>query len=120
MIVKLWIQLKWILYNNYGSNMVKNVFIIYYIKMVVVKHPDKYVFKGFEKSHLTSNKYNAILENTDNDLIKKIPFGTDEYGQGRNEKARLLYRAWNIQKAGRARYAEAKFKQGTMPLKEEN
>lgn len=51
--------------------------------------------------------------------IKKIPFGTDEYGMGRNEKARMLYRAWNMQKAGRARYAELRFKQGKMPLKEE-
>ena len=40
--------------------------------MVVVKDPNKYVFKGFEKSHLKSKKYNAILENTDNDLIKKV------------------------------------------------
>lgn len=44
--------------------------------MVVVKNPDKYVFVRFEKSHLRSKKYNAILQNTDNDLLKKIPFGS--------------------------------------------
>ena len=44
--------------------------------MVVVKNPDKYVFVRCEKSHLKCSKYNAVLQNTDNDLIKKIPFGS--------------------------------------------
>lgn len=50
--------------------------------------------------------------------IKMVPYGTDEFGLSRSEKARALYRAWNIQKAGRARYAEQLYKAGKMPLNE--
>eukprot|EP00979_Chaetoceros_neogracilis_P010599 scaffold2516_cov207-Chaetoceros_neogracile.AAC.3 len=50
--------------------------------------------------------------------IKMVPYGTDEFGLSRSDKARALYRAWNIQKAGRARYAENLYKTGQMPLKE--
>mmetsp|Transcript_10051 Transcript_10051/g.11684 ORF Transcript_10051/g.11684 Transcript_10051/m.11684 type:complete len:689 (+) Transcript_10051:91-2157(+) len=49
--------------------------------------------------------------------IKMIPYGTDEFGMTRSEKARVLYRAWSMQKAGKARYAESQFKKGKMPLK---
>lgn len=47
--------------------------------MVVVENPNKYIHIGFEKSHLKSKKYNAILQNTDNDLIKRVPFGSSAY-----------------------------------------
>ena len=47
--------------------------------MVVIENPNKYIHIGFEKSHLKSKKYNAILQNTDNDLIKKVPFGASDY-----------------------------------------
>jgi len=50
--------------------------------------------------------------------VKMVPYGTDEFGLSRSEKARALYRAWNMQKAGRARYAENLFKAGNMPLKD--
>lgn len=50
--------------------------------------------------------------------IKMVPYGTDEFSLSRSEKARALYRAWNIQKAGRARYAENLYKTGQMTLKE--
>ena len=47
--------------------------------MVVVEKPNKYIHIGFEKSHLKSKKYNALLQNTDNDLIKRVPFGASAY-----------------------------------------
>ena len=50
--------------------------------------------------------------------VKMVPYGTDEFGLSRSEKARALYRAWNMQKAGRARYAENMFKAGKIPLKD--
>ncbi len=50
--------------------------------------------------------------------IKKMEYGTDEYGWKRSERARMLYRVWNMHKAGRARYAESQFKKGKMPLKD--
>lgn len=51
-------------------------------------------------------------------IIKMIPYGTDEFGKSRSERARMLFRAWNMHKAGRARYAESQFKKGKMSLKE--
>ena len=48
--------------------------------------------------------------------IKKLKYGTDEFGASRSERARALYRAWNSQKAGRARYEEKMFKKGELPL----
>lgn len=47
--------------------------------MVVIENPNKYIHLGFEKSHLKSKKYNAILQNTDNDLIKRVPFGASNF-----------------------------------------
>ena len=51
--------------------------------------------------------------------IKMIPYGTDEFGTTRNERARALHRAWNIQKAGKARYEEYLFKTGKVGLKDD-
>ena len=45
-----------------------------------------------------------------------LRYGTDEYGELASERARELYRAWNRQKAGRARYEEALFKHGKLGL----
>ncbi len=101
-----------------------------------LKFVDKYsqtLLEGIEVEHLVrdpdghisledigDNQLTKEVEDKDTKFsIKKIPFGTDEYGFGRSEKARMLYRAWNMQKAGRARYAEFQFKKGVMPLKEE-
>lgn len=50
--------------------------------------------------------------------IKLVPYGTDEFGLPRSERARSLFRAWNVQKSGRARYAEYLYKTGKMPLAE--
>ncbi len=66
-----------------------------------------------DKSLIRGQKYGA----EDRFSIKLVPYGTDEFGLARSEKARALYRAWNIQKAGRARYAEKLYKTGKMPLK---
>lgn len=58
-------------------------------------------------------------ESTDRFSIKLVPYGTDEFGNTRSQKARAMYKAWNTHKAGRARYAEGLFKKGLTPLKEE-
>ena len=49
--------------------------------------------------------------------IKMIKYGTDEFGTSRSERARSLYRAWNMHKAGRAKYEEYLFKKGKVGLK---
>jgi len=49
--------------------------------------------------------------------IQMIPYGTDEYGTSRSERARSLYRAWNMHRAGRAQYEEYLFKKGKIGLK---
>jgi hypothetical protein len=67
-----------------------------------------------DKSLISGQKYGK----DDRFSVKMVPYGTDEFGLSRSEKARALYRAWNIQKAGRARYAEQLYKTGKMPLKE--
>mmetsp|Transcript_20590 Transcript_20590/g.30372 ORF Transcript_20590/g.30372 Transcript_20590/m.30372 type:complete len:649 (-) Transcript_20590:47-1993(-) len=58
-------------------------------------------------------------ESTDRFSIKLVPYGTDEFGNTRSQKARAMYKAWNTHKAGRARYAEGLFKKGIAPLKED-
>jgi len=50
------------------------------------------------------------MEKGDRFAIKMIPYGSDDFGTSRSERARALYRAWNIQKAGRANYEEHLFK----------
>jgi hypothetical protein len=49
--------------------------------------------------------------------VKMIPYGTDEFGTSRSERARSLYRAWNQHKSGRAQYEEYLFKKGKIGLK---
>jgi len=90
---------------------------------------------GVEVEHLVSDPKGVITvddigddtllnseEMADKDArysIKMIPYGTDEFGTTRNERARALHRAWNMQKAGRARYEEYLFKSGKVPLKDD-
>lgn len=50
--------------------------------------------------------------------IEMIPYGTDEFGTRRSARARALYKAWNMQKGGRARYEEFLYKKGKIPLEE--
>lgn len=100
------------------------------------KFMDRYgetLLEGMEIEHLVSDPNGSITVDDIGDetllrdqkagkedrfSIKMVPYGTDEFGLSRSEKSRALYRAWNIQKAGRARYAENRFKTGKMPLKE--
>jgi len=91
------------------------------------------LLEGMEIEHLVSDPEGSITldDIEDKSLIDKdsvepgqrfsiklVPYGTDEFGRPRSEKARAMYRAWNAQKAGRARYEEAMFKKGMIPLKE--
>lgn len=85
------------------------------------------LMEGMEVEHLVSDPNGTItLEDIGDESllagkkvrkderfsVKMVPYGTDEYGLSRSEKVRALYRAWNMQKAGRARYAETMFKVG--------
>ncbi len=51
--------------------------------------------------------------------IRMIAYGTDEFATSRAERARDLYRLWNEHKAGRARFEEALFKKGFLPVEED-
>ena len=108
----------------------------YYKESDRVKFMSQYgemLLEGIELEHLVSDPNGHItMEDIGDDYftrqdnvarntkfsIKMIPFGTDEYGMSRSERARLLYRAWSMQKAGKAKYAESQFKKGKMPLKD--
>jgi hypothetical protein len=50
--------------------------------------------------------------------VRKIAYGTDEYGTERAQRARDLYRLWNEHKSNRARFEEAMFRKGFMNLEE--
>lgn len=50
--------------------------------------------------------------------VKKIPYGTDEYGTSRSARARDMYRLWNEHKSNRATYEEDMFRRGEMGLDE--
>lgn len=107
----------------------------YYRESDRVKFMERYgkmLLEGIELEHLVIDPDGHItvpdigddsllkMENVDSDTkfsIKMIPYDSDEFGMSRSERARMLYRAWNIHKAGRARYAESQFKKGKMPLK---
>jgi len=51
--------------------------------------------------------------------IRMIAYGTDEFVTSRAERARDLYRLWSEHKAGRARFEEALFKKGFLPVEED-
>ena len=108
----------------------------YYKESDRMKFMDRFgenLLEGMEIEHLVSDPDgNISMEDLGKDFflkrdnidantkfsIKKIQYGTDDYGMPRSEKARMLFRAWNMHKAGRARYAESQFKKGKIPLKE--
>jgi hypothetical protein len=50
--------------------------------------------------------------------IDKIPYGMDEFGTERAQRARDMYRMWNEHKSNRARFEEAMFKKGFMNLED--
>jgi len=52
--------------------------------------------------------------------IEMLPYGSDEFDVPRSERARMLFRAWNTHKAGRASYEEHMFKQGKLGLEYSN
>lgn len=107
----------------------------YYKESDRMKFMDRFgetLLEGMEIEHLVSDPDgNISMEDVGKDFlmkkdnidanakfsIKKVLYGTDEYGMTRSERARMLFRAWNMHKAGRARYAESQFKRGKMPLK---
>eukprot|EP00563_Minutocellus_polymorphus_P015850 CAMPEP_0181048272 /NCGR_PEP_ID=MMETSP1070-20121207/15345_1 /TAXON_ID=265543 /ORGANISM="Minutocellus polymorphus, Strain NH13" /LENGTH=681 /DNA_ID=CAMNT_0023127041 /DNA_START=179 /DNA_END=2224 /DNA_ORIENTATION=+ len=90
------------------------------------------LLEGTEVEHLVSDPKGPIsaddlgsdptlIEESDKGKrfrVEKIKYGTDEFGTARSQRARLLYRAWNEHKAGRARYEEAMFKKGKLGLEQ--
>eukprot|EP00557_Chaetoceros_sp_GSL56_P004804 CAMPEP_0176490124 /NCGR_PEP_ID=MMETSP0200_2-20121128/7695_1 /TAXON_ID=947934 /ORGANISM="Chaetoceros sp., Strain GSL56" /LENGTH=660 /DNA_ID=CAMNT_0017887393 /DNA_START=14 /DNA_END=1996 /DNA_ORIENTATION=- len=102
-------------------------------RLTFIERYGETILEGMEIEHLVSDPNGTITVDDigDDDLISKqdivrdqrfsiqmIPYGTDEFGLRRSEKARALYRAWNMHKSGRARYAEIMFKAGKMPLQD--
>lgn len=57
-----------------------------------VTNPNDYRFVKFEKSHLPSKKYNAILEHKTTKRQKRVPFGAKGYEQYK-DKALGLYKS---------------------------
>jgi len=96
----------------------------------LARHSEK-LLEGVELEHLVPDPDGAITaddmpanmakqQGVDADQtysIKMIPYGTDEYGTAQNEKARMLYQAWNTHKVNRAQYEEKMFKQGKLGLR---
>lgn len=74
---------------------------------MIIKDNEKYKFLFFEKSHLKSKKYNAVLLNKKNERERRVPFGSsisehykDNTGLGKwshkdhnDKERRRLYRA---------------------------
>jgi len=50
--------------------------------------------------------------------IEMLAYGTDSFGTKKSERARALYRAWNVHKAGRAKYEEFLYKSGKIRLED--
>ena len=88
------------------------------------------LMEGVEMEHLVPDPEGPIRGDElgrwgqDNDVgpeerfrCEMIKYGTDEFGSGRSERAREMYRAWNTQKAGRARFEEIMFKNDRLGLR---
>ena len=58
---------------------------------MIVEHPEKYKFLRFEKSHLLSKKYNAVLLNKETGAEKRIPFGSSLHQQYRDKTGLNIY-----------------------------
>lgn len=56
-----------------------------------LENPEDYVLAGFEKSHLPTKKYNAIMVNKKTKKEKRVPFGDSRYQQYKDSTGLGLY-----------------------------
>jgi hypothetical protein len=88
------------------------------------------LMEGVEMEHLVPDPEGPIVGKElgrwgeENDIgqedrfrMAMVKYGTDEFGTGRSDRAREMYRAWNTHKAGRARFEEIMFKKGRLGLR---
>ena len=79
--------------------------------MVVIKDPSKFIFLGFEKSHLPKKKYNAVLYNTKTKRFSRVPFGDSSYQHYKDTTGLNLYTNLNHNdKTRRKLYRKRHFK----------
>jgi len=56
------------------------------------------------------------INHADRFSLQKILYGKDEFGSEASQRARVLYKAWNKLKTGRAHYEEKQFQRGLLGL----
>ena len=90
-----------------------------------------YLLEGIALDHLVPDPKGPITGNeigdrlakhfrvkpNDRFRLEKIPYGSDEFGSAKSQRARDLFRAWNKFKAGRAHYEEKMFQRGLLGLR---
>jgi len=62
---------------------------------MIIENPSNYKFVKFEKSHLSTKKYNAILLNKKTGKNKKVPFGQKGYEQYKDTTGLGAYTKFN-------------------------
>jgi hypothetical protein len=89
-----------------------------------------YLLEGVRFDHLVMDPAGPILgsdlgqqlqqkykiNHSDRFSLRKIQYGTDDFGTEASERARSLFRAWNKLKAGRANYEEKLFQRKRLGL----
>lgn len=89
-----------------------------------------YLLEGLELDHLVPDPTGAIRGNdlgdalmkkykvapSDRFRLKRIKYGTDEFGTTASERARDISRSWNMWKTRRAHYEEKLFQKGLLGL----
>jgi len=87
-----------------------------------------YLMEGVELDHLVPDPQGPIrgsdlgdrlrdhhgIGPNDRFRLEQLTYGTDEFGTDAAQRARELYRAWNLFKAGRAHYEEKLFQRGLL------
>lgn len=89
-----------------------------------------YLLEGLELDHLVPDPQGPIrgldigarlrdhygIAATDRFRLEKLAYGTDAFGTEAAQRARILYKAWNTFKTGRAHYEEKLFQRGLLGL----
>lgn len=89
-----------------------------------------YLLEGLELDHLVPDPQGPIrgldiggrlrdhygIAATDRFRLEKLAYGSDAFGTEAAQRARVLYKAWNTFKTGRAHYEEKLFQRGLLGL----
>merc|ERR1712008_365508 len=87
-----------------------------------------YLLEGLELHHLVPDPTGPIrgsdlgdalmkeynVSTSDRFHLKRIKYGTDEFGTSASQRARDIFRSWNMLKTGRAHYEEKLFQKGLL------